>query len=262
VLSLCGPPMSVRPSLHTHKRALSSTSEDSAQLAPLQRRAPSAHDESKPAASAAASSSAPVVSAPSAVVTPPIPPNSIGLRVLPSFLTRGECDLLISLSHGPSHSPLFARSLVGRPHSYVSASRTSHSAVLRSSHHPLVGAVLARIAAATGATVGHLEGSPAFDVLRYEVGERFDSHRDSTEGDAQPRRATMLIYLNDMPADAGGETRFPIIDVEFTPTCGTALTWSNCSDRQTVHEESLHQSLTVRRGVKYAINVFVFFDPK
>jgi hypothetical protein len=239
-----------RPSLHTAKAKV-----DLLSPAKAQRTSPvKAKRVDDATSSTAAYASKPIVSAPSTVV---IPPNSIGLRVLPAFLTRDECATLIALSRSSGFEP----SAVGASNQsgYVSKSRTSYSCALGSWRHPLIVAVRARIAAAVGASEAHIEGD-GLQLLRYETGQKFSAHRDSYACNKNPRRASMLIYLNDMPADGGGETRFTQLDVQFTPTCGTALTWLNCSDRETVLESSEHQSLSVKRGVKYVVNEFIFFD--
>jgi hypothetical protein len=274
--------MSGRLPIATRKRTLSPSCEESNRLAPMQQwgesnrgnsalmspavRTPSLHTakakvdlaslskakraDELPAPIAAASASTPTVDASSTVV--------IGLRVLPAFLTRAECETLISYSRLYVFSP----SRVGHNgvYEYDGSIRTSCSAALPVSY-PLVAAVRAKIAAAVGATSAHIENG-GLSLLRYDVGQRFNTHFDSSAAQARPRRASIIIYLNDAELDGGGETRFPHLDVEFTPTCGTAVTWLNMSSRKSVYESSEHQSLPVKRGVKYAINMFILFDPK
>jgi hypothetical protein len=200
--------------------------------------------------SAAATVSVPAASGSSVTV---VPSNSIGLRVIDAFLTRAECELLLSICA----SSLYLRSIAG---GRVTSNRTSNECNLSHLRHPIVAAVRARIAAATNSDVSRIE---YVTVLKYKIGERFLSHYDSSGDRNPPRRSSLIVYLNDAEPDGGGETDFPLIGARFTPKCGMALTFFffNYADGQRTHHiDGLHQSMPVRSGVKYALSAFILFD--
>ena len=96
---------------------------------------------------------------------------------------------------------------------------------------------------------------------RYEVGQEFKSHTDYFEPGgadferfcsvAGNRTWTFMIYLNDV--EAGGATRFKLIDKIFQPERGKLLCWNNKRPDGTLNPATLHHGMKVRRGVKYVI---------
>lgn len=96
---------------------------------------------------------------------------------------------------------------------------------------------------------------------RYEVGQEFKSHTDYFEPDgadfdrycsvAGNRTWTFMIYLNDV--EAGGATRFKLIDKIFQPEMGKLLCWNNKLPDGMLNPATLHHGMKVRRGVKYVI---------
>jgi prolyl 4-hydroxylase len=154
-----------------------------------------------------------------------VPPNSISLIYLHSFLSVDECAKLIELSEGK-----FSRSQVGfkAATGHTSDSRTSHSAALSQSD-PAVMAVRHRVAELTGARDEQIQ---TLSVVRYMPGQQYQPHYDSYGSSSiPPRRWTIFAYLNDLPDGAGGETEFTKIGVKFKPKQGDALLWENQPNR-------------------------------
>jgi prolyl 4-hydroxylase len=141
-----------------------------------------------------------------------IPPNSIGLAYLHSFLSAAECAQLIDLSEGRFYR---SRTFAG-----IVPGRTSHSAI-PSRSHPAVQAVRARVAGLTGARNAQIE---TIRVVRYEPGQQFLPHYDSSRARTSPRSHTILAYLNDEEA-GGSETEFTKLGIKFQPKRGDALFW-------------------------------------
>jgi prolyl 4-hydroxylase len=96
---------------------------------------------------------------------------------------------------------------------------------------------------------------------RYEVGQEFKAHTDYFEPDGQDftkfcsvagqRTWTFMIYLNDV--QAGGATRFKVIDKMFRPETGKLLCWNNHRPDGSLNAATLHHGMKVRKGVKYVI---------
>ena len=96
---------------------------------------------------------------------------------------------------------------------------------------------------------------------RYEVGQEFKGHTDYFEPDgadftrfcsvAGNRTWTVMVYLNQ--PEAGGATRFKVIDKTVQPETGKLLAWNNRRADGTLNPATLHHGMKVRKGVKYVI---------
>lgn len=96
---------------------------------------------------------------------------------------------------------------------------------------------------------------------RYEMGQEFKSHTDYFEPGgadfdrfcsfAGNRTWTFMIYLNEV--EAGGATRFKVIDKIFQPQTGKLLCWNNKRPDGSPNPATLHHGMKVRKGVKYVI---------
>eukprot|EP00747_Dinoflagellata_sp_TGD_P030371 gnl/TRDRNA2_/TRDRNA2_134581_c2_seq1.p1 gnl/TRDRNA2_/TRDRNA2_134581_c2~~gnl/TRDRNA2_/TRDRNA2_134581_c2_seq1.p1 ORF type:complete len:134 (-),score=13.28 gnl/TRDRNA2_/TRDRNA2_134581_c2_seq1:277-678(-) len=113
-------------------------------------------------------------------------------------------------------------------------------------------------------------------VLRYRKGEYYREHHDNIEPQHhQPcgrRVATFFIYLNDV--EEGGETRFSALGLKVKPRKGRAVLWWNVRvgglqkkknyklkgadvDKLRVDERLAHESIPVKKGEKWAANVWL-----
>ena len=96
---------------------------------------------------------------------------------------------------------------------------------------------------------------------RYAVGQEFKAHTDYFEPDgadfaqfctvAGNRTWTLMIYLNQ--PEAGGATRFKVIDKTVQPETGKLLAWNNRRADGSLNPATLHHGMKVRKGVKYVI---------
>ncbi len=135
--------------------------------------------------------------------------------------------------------------------------RTSETGDL-SADDPVVIEVEARIAALTGLDPVH--GEP-LQGQRYAVGQEFKGHTDYFEpngvdyhrycGVAGNRTWTVMIYLNQ--PEAGGATRFNVVDKIVQAETGKLLAWNNRRVDGSLNAATLHHGMKVRAGVKYVI---------
>ena len=123
-----------------------------------------------------------------------------------------------------------------------------------------------KIAVMTGVPAGHGE---AFNVLRYENGQHYDSHYDSFDEEgygkqSSQRIATVLVYLSDV--EEGGETSFLFegvggterirtVDykkcdtgIKYKPRAGDALLFWSIHPDMTRDKHSLHGGCPVVRA--------------
>ena len=96
---------------------------------------------------------------------------------------------------------------------------------------------------------------------RYEVGQEFKAHTDYFEPNgpdyerycavAGQRTWTFMVYLNTV--EAGGATRFKVINKMFQPEQGRIVIWNNRRPDGTGNAATLHHAMKVRKGLKYVI---------
>lgn len=96
---------------------------------------------------------------------------------------------------------------------------------------------------------------------RYAPGQEFKAHTDYFDphgGDfdrfcsvAGQRNWTFMIYLNDV--EAGGATRFKVIDKMIQPERGKLVCWNNRRPDGSVNPATLHHAMKVRAGLKYVV---------
>lgn len=96
---------------------------------------------------------------------------------------------------------------------------------------------------------------------RYAEGQEFKAHTDYFAPDGRDfakfctlsgnRTWTFMAYLNHV--EAGGATRFKLLDKTFQPEAGKLLCWNNRLADGGVNHATLHHGMKVRKGVKYVI---------
>jgi len=135
--------------------------------------------------------------------------------------------------------------------------RTSYSCNL-DAYDPLIVDVDARIAALLGSDGVH--GEP-LQGQRYQQGQRFREHADffyidqpywaEYEPHGGQRTWTAMIYLNEV--EAGGSTRFKLLDFQVEPKLGRILIWNNMALDGSPNPWTLHEGMLVDSGVKYIV---------
>ena len=164
--------------------------------------------------------------------TPPVvlTPRSPKAYVFRNFLTAEECEHLRALAK----KQLAPSTVVGTNGPVSSGIRTSAGTFLAKGQDAVVKRVEARMALAAGLPEPNGEG---MQILRYEVGQKYDPHYDyfHDAANASPRRggqrmATMLVYLAD--TEQGGETVFPKAKKPPGFDAGAAGDgWSDCASK-------------------------------
>jgi prolyl 4-hydroxylase len=129
---------------------------------------------------------------------------------------------------------------------------------------PAVQRIEAMISALSGLDPAY--GEP-LQGQRYAIGQEFKPHTDYFAPGGRDferfcaasgnRTWTFMAYLNDV--EAGGATRFKLLDKTFQPEAGKLLCWNNRMDDGPegapggVNPATLHHGMKVRKGVKYVI---------
>jgi len=144
----------------------------------------------------------------------------------------------------------------------LSAGRTSSNAWCQGKceEHPDVVNIYKKIAEVTKVPRSFYE---TFQVLRYEIGQKYEMHHDNgsqnqADKDASgPRVLTFFLYLSDV--DEGGETVFPALGISVQPKRGRALLWPSVlnTDILKMDGRTVHEARPVARGRKFAANTWI-----
>lgn len=170
--------------------------------------------------------------------------------LLKNFLTKDECDTIITLAENLS---CLSRSEVDDTKA-ISKARTSYTCFLSDDAHPLMKTIKDRVEQLTDIPQKYYED---LQIVRYRRGQEYQAHYDVTEGepDKDLRQKTVLIYLND--DFEGGETSFEKAGVTVAPKKGMAVLWDNIDNRGEVLPCALHAASPVTKGTKYACTVWI-----
>jgi len=180
-----------------------------------------------------------------------VPSPRLEMFIKRNFLSAEECEALIGLIEAERRPSTIAN------HNGDDAVRTSETCDLN--HEDAAVAVLNdKLAAISG--IDPIYGE-RLQGQRYEVGQQFKAHTDYFEPDhpdyqtycavSGQRTWTFMIYLNDV--EAGGATRFKVIDKIIQPERGKLLAWNNRRPDGSLNAATLHHAMKVRKGLKYVI---------
>ncbi|XP_059439486.1 probable prolyl 4-hydroxylase 10 isoform X2 [Corylus avellana] len=191
-----------------------------------------------------------------------------------NFLTKEECDYLISLAKPHMHKSTVVDSETGK--SKDSRVRTSSGTFLARGRDKIIRNIEKKIADFTFLPVENGEG---LQVLHYEVGQKYEPHFDyfldefNTKNGGQ-RMATVLMYLSDV--EEGGETVFPAAKgnissvpwwnelsdcgkkgLSVKPKTGDALLFWSMKPDATLDPSSLHGGCAVIKGNKWSATKWI-----
>ena len=180
-----------------------------------------------------------------------VPSSKIEMVLRRDFLSPEECARLIAMIDA-GRRPSTITDDIG-----IAYYRTSETCDLPAAD-PLVAALDARMAAFAG--LDPACGEP-LQGQRYAVGQEFRQHTDYFEATSDDyavhtavggqRTWTLMTYLNQ--PQAGGATRFKVIDKIVQPETGKLVAWNNRRPDGTPNAATLHAGMKVRAGVKYVI---------
>ncbi|KAJ6692420.1 PROLYL 4-HYDROXYLASE ALPHA SUBUNIT [Salix purpurea] len=123
--------------------------------------------------------------------------------------------------------------------------------------------------------VSHGFRKEAFNILRYEIGQKYDSHYDAFNPDeygpqSSQRAASFLLYLSNV--EEGGETVFPFendsavssgfdykqcVGLKVKPRQGDGLLFYSLFPNGTIDRTSLHGSCPVIKGEKWVATKWI-----
>ena len=180
-----------------------------------------------------------------------VPSPRIEMFVMRNFLSGDECDMLVAHIERDRRPSTIADA---NGDHYFRTSETCDLPMME----PDVVALDEKFAALSG--IDRSFGEP-IQGQRYEVGQEFKAHTDYFDPQgadyqtfcsiAGQRTWTFMIYLN--AVDAGGATRFKVIDKLIQPERGKLVCWNNRRPDGSVNPATLHHAMKVRKGLKYVV---------
>lgn len=191
----------------------------------------------------------------------------------PNFATAEQCQAIIERAKVNLKPSALALRL-GETAESTQGTRTSSGTFVSASEES-TGAldyVEKKIARATMIPRNHGE---AFNILRYELGQKYDSHYDvfnpAEYGPQTSQRiASFLLYLSDV--EEGGETMFPFenganmgagydykqcVGLKVKPRKGDGLLFYSVFPNGTIDQTSLHGSCPVSKGEKWVATKWI-----
>jgi prolyl 4-hydroxylase len=183
--------------------------------------------------------------------------------LLENFLSDEEAERLIELGaeEGYKRSADVGKAKFDGTHeSQIGSGRTSYNSWCNGKcyNDTIAQNVMQRITEVTNIPE---ENSENLQMLRYEVGEYYQTHHDyipyQKERPSGVRIMTVYMYLNDV--EEGGGTSFPRLGITVQPKRGQALLWPSVLDEDP-HEQderTKHTALPVIKGVKYGANAWI-----
>jgi len=112
---------------------------------------------------------------------------------------------------------------------------------------PLAYRFVERAAMLLGVPVDHAE---SFPVTYYDNGDYFKEHMDAFPSFNGDRQYTVLVYLNEVGDDNGGETIFTNLGIVSKPRFCRAIIWRNYLNDGSVNELSKHSAQPLKEGAE------------
>ncbi|KAL4318107.1 hypothetical protein GQ457_18G016070 [Hibiscus cannabinus] len=190
----------------------------------------------------------------------------------PNFATAEQCERVIKMAKvNLRPSGLALRK--GETEENTKETRTSSGTFLSASQDKTgtLNFIEKKIAKVTSIPQSHGE---SFNILRYEIGQKYDCHYDSFNPSeygpqSSQRVASFLLYLSDV--EEGGETMFPFendkrvkgynyrqcVGLKIKPRRGGGLLFYSLFLNGTIDPASLHGSCPVIKGEKWVATKWI-----
>jgi prolyl 4-hydroxylase len=197
------------------------------------------------------------------ILSRPTPENKLPwVVVIDDFITTQEADRLVELGYEEGYersTDVGDETPDGDFEALVSTGRTSQNAWCEEKcmDDQLTRSVFVKLENLVQLSMNHSE---SLQLLRYEVGQRYDEHHDYVELEYDRyegvRILTVFMYLNDV--EEGGATRFTNLGIEVQPKRGRAVLWPSVLNEDPHERDAMthHAALAVTKGIKFGANAW------
>lgn len=180
------------------------------------------------------------------------------IQVCENFLQTNEIADLIAVAQANLQRAVVSDAKAGA----VSPGRTNQNCWVRHRQTEAIGRLGDRLSQLVGLSLDQAE---SFQVIHYQETQEYRPHYDAWDASTErgqrcmaqggQRLVTCLLYLNTVAE--GGSTCFPQLDLEVRAIQGRLLLFHNCEPGTNLrHPHSLHGGQPVRRGEKWACNLW------
>ena len=203
-------------------------------------------------------------------MSPPVAPNAliyhggIGITVLDNFISEDEKADALSLFEEMEESTVCSEDGEGE----TIEARTGFRRWIDHSKTESFYNICKRIASFVGMDLSHAERA---QLLYYGKGQKYEPHYDAFDQSSEQwqhynkggqRIYTVMVYLNDVPIEGGGETAFPVLGCSVRPRARRVLFFSNVGeDKSKAHPDSLHGGMPVVSGEKKCFTLWFRENP-
>ncbi|CAA0370172.1 unnamed protein product [Arabidopsis thaliana] len=192
---------------------------------------------------------------------------------LPNFATKQQCEAVIDMAK-PKLKPSTLALRKGETAETTQNVRTSTGVFIGADEDEsgVLAAIEEKIALATRFPKDYYE---SFNILRYQLGQKYDSHYDAFHSAEygpliSQRVVTFLLFLSSV--EEGGETMFPFengrnmngrydyekcVGLKVKPRQGDAIFFYNLFPNGTIDQTSLHGSCPVIKGEKWVATKWI-----
>jgi hypothetical protein len=166
-----------------------------------------------------------------------------GVCVIDNFCTPAEAEVVKDKAR-----PYLARSQIRvGSENMVFSGRVSDTAIVfgPSCRDPSLIPLMHRAAMLVGLPYTYLE---SLVVTRYGPGGFYEQHIDHGDNFRVDRLYTVLLYLNTLEPELGGETIFQSLNLATQPRMGRAVSWVNKNPDGSGHLETNHAAAPIKEG--------------
>ena len=180
-----------------------------------------------------------------------------------NFLNDKETNHLISYAK-KNKRPSTIDTKDGGPVTLQTNVRSSNTAHVEKNADEIIKGIELKASNFANSDTYHLE---PLQVVIYEKGQKYTPHYDFFSSDSPEmvyggnRNKTILVYLNNLPDDAGGNTFFPKLNIRVKPSKGDAIYFENMNGG-IVNWDTLHAGEELLSDTtKYALNMWFRQNP-
>jgi prolyl 4-hydroxylase len=94
-------------------------------------------------------------------------------------------------------------------------------------------------------------------ITKYKKLENYKLHYDYADGEKFMRKYSIIIYLNNLSKEDGGETHFPLFNTKITPKKGMLIYFDNLFENGVANNLTIHEGLPVLTdNIKYILTTW------
>jgi prolyl 4-hydroxylase len=160
-------------------------------------------------------------------------------KIIDNFLSDDECDSIIKFSQYKYSQSQVKGGENNTDDVNDTESRSSKTYYFKYDENDLIKNIRSRIANILNIDKDFLE---SLQSTKYDKNQYYKLHHDYFTNESNQRKYSVIIYLNDLSPEDGGETYFPFYDAKIIPKKGTMIYFDNSFYNNIENPLTLHES--------------------